>query len=123
MDVRVDPAAMQELVTKAIFDGMTEEARSTLVRDAIKSLLNVPEKTGYGVRDPKSALQQAFEHAANVVATQIARDKLQADPTFAASVESLFQDVARKLFADDIREKVVAKICDAIVAGLGERYR
>ena len=35
MEVRVDPSAMQDLVTKAIFDGMTQDKRDELVKFAI----------------------------------------------------------------------------------------
>lgn len=71
----------------------------------------------------KSALQSAFENAAQIVCTQIVRDQLVADETFKAGVLAIFGDVATKLFAEDIRERIVAKIVEAVVTGLGERYR
>jgi len=123
MDVRVDAAAMQDIVTKAIFDGLTEEKRAELVQGAIRSLLLAPAKTQSYGRDPRSPMQEAFENAASIVAQQIARERLTADETFKAGVESMFKDVAAKLFADDVREKIVDKIADAVVTGLGERYR
>jgi len=38
MDVKLDADAMQSLVAKAIFDGMTSEKREELIQGAIKSL-------------------------------------------------------------------------------------
>ncbi len=118
MDINISPDQMRDIVSKAIFDSVTPEERERILKEAIVSLMTPEKQYGGKVTTP---LEEAMKNAAYTVAQQIARERLAADETFKANIESLFQDVARKLFADDIREKLVEKIVEAVVAGLKPR--
>jgi hypothetical protein len=119
MDIKISPDQMHDIVSKAIFDSVTPEERERILKAAIVELLT-PAKS-YGSREPETPLEVAMKSAAHGVAMKIAQDRLAADETFKANIESLFQDVARKLFADEVREKLVEKIVDAVIAGLKPR--
>lgn len=120
MDINISADQMRDIVSKAIFDSVTPEERERILKAAIVQLLT-PEKPQYGRGDAVSPLEVAMKSAAHTVATQIANQRLAEDAEFKANIESLFQDVARKLFATDIREKLVQTIAEAVVAGLKPR--
>ena len=124
MDVRLDTDAMQALVAKAIFDGMTEEKRSELITSAIKSLLDTPKGTDrnyYGER--KSPIQTAFDRAVEQVAMKHAQDFLTNDPDFNGRLKSLFADVANNLFSEGARDGLIESLSGLIRSALTkDRY-
>lgn len=119
-DIRFDTEAMQALVAKAIFDGMTEDRRGELITGAIKSLLETPrgnDRNYYG--EKKAPIQTAFNRAVEEVALKHAKELLANDPDFNARLKALFADVANRLFAegpprDDLIESITSLIRRAL---------
>lgn len=124
MNLNVKSEDMEAFVTKAIYDGMSEEVRQDLIKQALTSLIAAPRNTGnaYSAQQGPSVLQEAFNRAAENVANQIASARLREDPEFAAKIEALFRDVAKKLFEGSLKEALVDKICNLVIKGLGDRY-
>lgn len=122
MDVRIDDNAMNSLVAKAVFDGLTEERRADLIKGAITDLLARRQKSGYS--DGKSKLQEAFDNAVYTAARDYAEKALATDPVFQGQIKSLFADVAAKLFDDfDGRLELVSSIAHTIRNALAkDRY-
>lgn len=120
MDINLNTEAMQKLVEKAIFDGLTPEAREELLKSAIKSLLDTPiNPSSYG---PKvSILVGIFQDAAQRVARDVVTEKLGKDPEFTKNLQDLFADVSKKLFDLPLREKLVEKISTSVIEGLNLR--
>ena len=116
MDVRLDHDAMQALVAKAVFDGLTPEKREDLIQGAIRSLLETPksnERNYYGSK--VAPIQEAFNRAVETVAMQHATRVLSEDPEFQARLQKLFADVAAKLFEEgESRYELVSGIANII---------
>ena len=112
MDVKIDQDAMQALVAKAVFDGMTPDKREALLTGAIKSLMETPrgnDRNYFG--EKTSPLQTAFNRAVETVAMQHAVEFLSNDADFQTRLKSLFADVANSLFAEgDARSELVRSI-------------
>ncbi len=122
MDIKLDEPAMQALMVKAVMDSLTPERRDEMISQALVYLVKQPEKGSYGTQQP-SPLMTAFRYAAETVVNKIAREELENDGEFKKQLESLFSDVTKKLFADEVRETMVTKICELVVSGLkGDRY-
>lgn len=124
MDLRVDDSAMKDLVTKALVDSLTPETREKLITESIKSLLTTPEGRGTNYYGEKvSPLQSAFNSAVRTEAERYAMRYLTEDATFQGQVQSLFADVAQRLFEADNREELVSSLADVIKKALTkDRY-
>lgn len=118
MNVNVDPAAMQALVTKALFEGMTQEQKDSLITQALTALMTSSVRKNHWDPQPLSPLQEAFNNAASVIARQVAIRRLETDEQFKASVEQLFTDLGKKLFASEFREKLIERLANAVFHGL-----
>lgn len=123
MDVRLDQDAMNSLVAKAVFDGLTPERREELIRGAITALLAASKPTQYS-SDRRSELQKAFDSAVYTAATKHAETALQDDPTFQTAMKKLFADVAAKLFEEGAdRDGLVSSVASVIRSALTkDRY-
>lgn len=119
MDLRVDDDAMKALVAKSIVDGLTPEMREKLIKDAITNLLT-KGSDGYSKKAP---IEQAFNNAVEQEARRYAGEVLTSDPKFQQQLQSLFADVAAKLFATETRDDLVAGIAQTITRALTkDRY-
>ncbi len=119
--INISDVQMQAIIAKSIMDNITPENRDEIMRNALAEIMT-PTKDAYN-RSKNSPLQQAFVNAAENVANKIASEKLEADDSFKAEIEKLFNEVSRRLFADEVREILIDKICGAVKDGLSERYR
>jgi len=118
MELKIAPEAMETMVTKAMFDGMTQEHRDELVSSAIKQLLEKPVKKS-AWEAGKSPLQEAFDNAVGIVARKISYERLQNDPEFIAKVEQLFADIVKKMFGEgEARDKFIDKIAEAALSAI-----
>lgn len=120
MDLKIDPSSMEAMVSRAIFEGMTQEHRDELIKQALASVLGRSERNGYGTMLP-SPLQSAFNSAAESVLHKIAHQKFSEDEEFKNQLEGLFKDVAKRLFAEDIRTKLIEQISNQVIKGLSPR--
>lgn len=122
MDLRVDSADVQALVTKSLVDALSPEAREKLISNAIVQALTATEPDFRG-RRPRSPLQQAFDEAVVTCANRYASEMLSNDPQFREQLEGLFADVSRRLFDKDNREALVDAMASTIRAALTkDRY-
>jgi hypothetical protein len=87
---QIDDAIMQEVVSTAILKAMTDESRSSLVQQAIASLLS-PEDTnsrGYS-SDKRSRLQKMFEGAVRDVALVEVKKALEEDERVRTTIREM----------------------------------
>ena len=119
--INISDVQMQAIIAKSIMDNITPENRDEIMRSALAEIMT-PQKDPYN-RSKNSPLQQAFVNAAENVANKIAREKLEEDEAFKKEIENLFNEVSKRLFADEVREVLIDKICSAVKDGLSERYR
>lgn len=123
MDLRVDDAAMKSLVAKSIVDSLTPEMREKLIADSVVATLTRPPDDGNRYGPKRSPLQQAFDSAVCHEAMRYANQLLSEDAAFKAHLQSLFADVAAKLFAGETRDELVNAIADTIRSALTkDRY-
>jgi hypothetical protein len=120
MRLELSDDQMRAVMAKAILDTVTPEKRDELITKAIGFLM-IPEKTGSYGGQTTSPLERAFQEAARVVAEKLAREALAADTKFAEQITKLFEDVAAKLFANEVRDKLVDNITSSVVQGLRAR--
>lgn len=120
MNIEFDKTTMDTLVQKAIFDSLTEEKRNELLVGAIRK---ITEPVGGAFNGGRSVLTEVFQSAARNVAESIVSKKLEESEQFKAEVESLYLAVVKKLFDQDIRDKLVEQITNSVVNGLhASRY-
>lgn len=117
MNISMNEEQMAVLVSKAIFDGLTQEAKDEMLQKALRHLMT-KEKPSYGYGQPRTPLEQAYQTAAYDVAQKLVREKLEADEAFKANIEALFVDLGKKLFEGPLREKLVQNMADSVVSGL-----
>ncbi len=67
----------KELVTKAIFDSLTPEARNSLIQGAIAGLLEGKVKDRYSRDTDTTKLQDMFNTAASDAAREIVREEMK----------------------------------------------
>jgi hypothetical protein len=98
MDLKIDEAAVKEVVAKAIMDQLGEAGRERLVTTALEHLLASP-KDGFG-RPSYSPLQIAFDQAAQTAAAKIIREEVAESPEFIAKVKEKVGEAIAKM--DDV---------------------
>jgi hypothetical protein len=125
MELKLDNEAMKTLVTKVIFDGMTDEYREKLVTGAIANLLN-GSKTGNAVYgSDRTELQQIFYGCVENAARKLITDRLESDQDFIQKINDIMTAAVEKAFSADGggRESMINAISGAIVAGMSkDRY-
>lgn len=119
MNLSLPEEAVRAIVQKSLLESMTQEHRDELVSQAIAYLMK-PEKPSYGYGQPISPLEQGVREAAQAVVRQMTLKWANDNEGFKAQIESLFADVAKRLFAPDgdVREKVIETIANTIARGL-----
>lgn len=119
MDLQINDDGMKAIVAKAIVDAMTPEARQNLLASAVAQAINVQT----GSYDKKSALQRAFDGAVDNECRKYAMEALEKDGEFKKQIESLFADVAKKLFEQNTRDDLVSGLAQTIARALTkDRY-
>lgn len=79
-EIKLDSDAVQNIVAKALLEELSEEARNSLIQQAITYLIAAPKNTNhYSNRPEKSPLQVAFEKAAVEVADGYVRELFKKD--------------------------------------------
>jgi hypothetical protein len=79
MELSINPEAAKEIVQKAIFDSLSQDARNELVGQAITALTLRPKKDRYAYSgpEPRSPLEEAFDRAVVTIANQVVREYLE----------------------------------------------
>lgn len=116
------PEMMQQIVSKALIEGMGQEVRDSLIEQAVQALL-VPTKINtYDARATgPTPIQTAFDNAARSAVNQVAREVLEEDETFKARVKELMLDAVAQALSDPassgystLREEIVAAVAGVI---------
>lgn len=120
MELKLDNATMEGLVSKAIFDTLTPEKRDELVTGAIKSLMK--RETGSGF-NRLTELERLFADAAQTVARKIITEKLEADTAFQDGVRICFENAWKQAFEGDAGTKLAERMAEAFRKSLtGDRW-
>ena len=91
-NLSINPDEVSALVTKAILDAMTQEAREKLIKDAIVYLMT-PERAAYG-QTSLSPIEGIFRAAVHSVAREVVTDIVQNDP----SIREKIREIGGKVF-------------------------
>lgn len=117
MNIDLSDEQMQAIVSGAILQAMTTEARDTVMKAAIAHLLAPTEKTGYSTRPGKSPLQAAFESAVELYAARAARDWIEGNEDARAQIQSIFVAAYEKMIVDykpDLIDKIAGQMAQAL---------
>ena len=117
MNISMNEEQMTALVSKAIFDGLTQEAKDEMLQKALRHLMTKDDRS-YGHGPKRTPLEESFQSAAYAVTREIATQKLQTDEAFRSNIEALFAELGRKLFEGPLREKLVERMADSVVENL-----
>lgn len=121
MDIKIPEAQMQDIVAQAIFKTLDENARATIIQDAITHLITKPTKKDYYGPEPKSPLQQAFHNAVSFAANKLIREQIEADSAIKEKILALFAEAMTKAFETD-RAQVVERLSSKISNAIGEAF-
>lgn len=119
MDIKIPEAQMQDIVAQAIFKTLDENARNTLIQEAITYLITKPEKKDYYAPDPKSPLQQAFHNAVGVAANKLISDQFDTDQALKEKILALFAEAMVRVFEMD-RATTVQRLANAIGSAMAK---
>lgn len=119
--LKIDDSILQDVVQAAMLQMMTEEARTTIITDAIERLTARPPKTTYDT-SPRSPLEQAWEIGLMKVANQVVTEMLSEETLLEHVKEGMrvaMEKIAKEEYlADAIGSAISARISDKI----RERY-
>lgn len=101
---------LKALVTTAIFEGLEQQKRDELVRQAIESLL-ARQDGGYQYGDSRTKIQRAFDEAVYAVAREECRKAVQEDPRVRERIRELLVKGTEALLQD---ESVINSFASAI---------
>lgn len=109
---------MQAIVAKALFDGLTPEAKDAMVVKALKdSLAAVPEDGNRGYNsDRRSRFQREFDSAVSDVTRLVVADAIKSNADVRVAIEQMISDAFKKLVDRDSDQwgRLTAGIADAI---------
>lgn len=88
MKVELDGSAVAEIASNAIFQSMSEDARESVLKQAVQILLT-PEKDHRNHAYGKTPLQLAFEQALHAAAYKAVQEKIAEDPEVRAKIDEL----------------------------------
>ncbi len=109
---------MQAIVAKALFDGLTPEAKDAMVVKALKeSLAAVPEdgRGGYNA-DRRSRFQREFDSAVSSVTRDVVSEAIKGNAEVRSAIEAMISEAFKKLVDRDADQwgKLTSGIADAI---------
>ena len=99
--ISIDSQSVQSIVSKAIVDSMSSEARERVIQQAVQHLVAAPKKEMYAPQQP-SPIQHAFNVAVQKAAVDVVREMVDEGD-----------------LKERIREMVREKVVDALT---GEGY-
>lgn len=124
----MDGEQMKAVVAKALFDGLTDEAKESMIVNAVKEGLEKPEpnQSGSYRSDTRSKFQKAFDDALLQIARSEISETLKNNPKVKEAIQALVQDAFSKFMdrSSDEWGALTSKIADALetaIAGL-DRY-
>ena len=117
MDLKLDPEAVQSIASAAIFDHLDQEARDSIIKQAVQHLLT-PEKdrNSYGVG--KTPLQRAFDQAISQAAHKVVREQIENDPAVQEKILEMLGPLLNSAMEAEAKE-LDTTLADKIGSALG----
>lgn len=111
MELKIDEAAVRDVVHKAILEQIGVEGRDGLVTAAIAYLME-PQKDRYG--SGISPLQTAFNSAIGQAAMIIVREMVMSDPALQARIHEKIGEAIIKMEATDFTDYLGTALSSAL---------
>lgn len=122
--LNINESVLEGVITKAILDSITPEARDQMLAGAIDKLLAAPARGEFGYNayaaHKKSNLELAFERAIFNTAVKVASEELNADPRLRQRVQSMISPLISGILNEDHDDAIKEAIGRAIVEVLRE---
>lgn len=125
MEIKLDAEAAASIASAAIFDSLSEEARDSVIKQAIEHLLT-PEKDRMRTNHGQTPLQTAFNQALNTAAYKAVAEKVSNDPQVTAKIDELLGPLLLKAIeaeAEHYDNSLSDKLGSALGQWLAEKAR
>ena len=96
--IKIDQTLMQDVVRTAMLQLMTDEARQTIITEAIEKLTLRPPKTSYN-QNPESPLERAWDEGLRAVAAEVVKEMLSEEDIRTAT-KAAMREQMEKLVED-----------------------
>ncbi len=104
MDVKLDDAALNKVLSTIIFELLSDESKKSMLTEAVAQFL---DRRTY---DGKSRVRELFENQLNKACERICIDMISKDERLLAMVTEVYNEVVGKL-----REQMVLSLTDHIL--------
>lgn len=120
MDLKLDPEAVQSIASAAIFEHLGQEARDSIVKQAVEHLLT-PEKSrsGYGYGAGETPIQKAFDQAITAVAYKVVKEQIENDPAVQERILEILGPLLVSATEAEAKEGFDAMLADRLGSALG----
>lgn len=124
MEIKLDAETAASIASAAIFDSMSQDARDTVLKQAVQALLT-PDKGSYS-SPGKTPLQKAFEQAIEAAAFKAVREKIETDLEVQEAITKLLGPLlvsAMNAESENYNSSISEAIGKALGLWLAERAR
>lgn len=118
MDLKLDPEAVQSIASAAIFEHLGQEARDSIVKQAVEHLLT-PEKSRTGYGTGKTPIQNAFDQAITTVAYKVVKEQIENDPDVQERILEILGPLLVSATEAEAKEGFDAMLADRLGSALG----
>lgn len=125
MEIKINSEAAASIASAAIFDSLSQEARESVIQQAIQYLLT-PEKDRNRYSHGKTPLQTAFEQALTVAAHKAVAERVESDPEIKAEIDKLLGPLtvqAIKASSENYRDELAEHVGVAVGRWLADKAR
>lgn len=120
-EIKIESDAMQAIVSKAILEGIDADQKQAILEQAVAALIKPRGEKRYGMPDPTTPLQDAFDTAVRSVVNQVAREFVEENQELRAKVrEMVAQAMATAL--DSPGTKLQGAVRDAVADNIVVGY-
>lgn len=117
--LNINESVLESVITRAIIDSITPEARDQMLAGAIDKLLEAPARgeLGYNAYAARktSNLELALERAIFTTAMKVASEQLDADPRLRQRIQEIIDPLILGLLEEDYADFIKEAIGKAIV--------
>lgn len=115
MTFTIDSNQFREVATAAIFDSLTQEARESIIKQAIEHLMT-PQTPRYGGKTP---LQESFDQAVYAAARDVVKEHIQDSDEVRNAIHDLLGPLLTAAL-DAEAKNYSSSLADKLGAALGE---
>lgn len=120
--INFDNETMATIVTKAILEGISDEARDSIIQQAVRSILVAVEVNSY-TREKKTPLQTAFENAVHTNVNNVVRELVENSAEIREKIDTSLGKLLSE-YADTLRDEydgIKSKVNEVLIEYLAER--